>query len=144
MGILSFDIVDYLSSQGIGTPATDLWVGEVPAGSCGLAVRETGGYFPVHTFGASPSGIGAPVARVERPRIQLFARYAAYATARAKIQDAFNVLDGLQARTINGTLYQYISAVQSPSDLGRSAGNQASEWTANFDVAKSVSTSTTT
>lgn len=143
MGMVASDLVDYMSSQGLGTVATNLWDGEIPEGQTGLGVRETGGIFPEHTFSEGPTGIGTPVARVERPRVQVLARFAVYATARAKMQDAFNVLDGLRARTINGTLYQWVSAVQSPFDMGRNA-NQQSEWACNFDVVKAVSTSTTT
>ncbi|MCR4375680.1 MAG: minor capsid protein [Acidobacteria bacterium] len=138
------DLADYLSTQGVGTAATDLFVGTLPSTvTQGIAIRETGGIFSAHTMGASPSGIGSPKAKVERPRVQVFSRAATYATARAKIQDCFNLLDGLQATTINGVLYQWVAAVQSPIDLGLNANFQA-EWSCNFDVVKAVSTSTTT
>lgn len=147
MGMLAGDMCDFLSSQAGWTinsssSAGLLFEGQLPDNvSYGIGIMETGGFFSEHTMGPSPAGIGAPKAKIERPRFQALVRSPTYAVARARVQDIFNLCDGLQARTINGTLYQWVSAVQSPRDLGRNL-NQQSEFSVNFDVMKAVSTST--
>lgn len=143
--MLGDDIVDLLSTSGVGTVATNLFVGDVPdIVDQAIAVRETGGAFTVHTFGSGPSGAyGAGSAALEQPRVQVVSRATAYATARAKMQDAFNVLDGRRQRTINGVTYHWIRAVQSPFDLGRDQ-NGRQRFACNFDIVKAVSSSTST
>ncbi len=142
--MLGDDIADVLSSGGVGTVATNIFVGQMPDNvDTGLSVIETGGAFPLRTMGAGASAIGAPTAPVELPRVQVLSRSPIYATARAKAQDAFNLLDGIAARTINGVRYLYITAVQSPMDLGRDKNNRA-HFSVNFDVVKAVSTSSST
>lgn len=150
--MLADDIASYLETQGIGTVSSTIFAGTLPVTAAstadgspnyGIGVKETGGLYSEHTMTAGPVGIGAPVARLERPRFQVMTRATSYALARAKIQDAFNVLDGAQDLTLNGVTYYWISAVQSPIDLGPNANLQA-EWTCNFDVMKAVSTSSST
>ena len=143
--MLADDIVDLLSSGGLGTAATDLFVGELPDDvTTGIQVRETGGLGTVHTMGGVAStGLGAGAATVEQPRFQIISRAASYATARANMSDAFHQLDGLRERTVNGVRYLWVSAVQSPFDLGRDL-NGRSRFAVNFDVVKALSTSTST
>lgn len=142
--MLGDDFADVLSSGGVGTVATNIFVGQMPDNvDTGISVLETGGAPPLCTFGSGATSIGVPASTVERPRVQVLSRSPIYATARAKAQDAFNLLDGLAARTINGVRYLYISAVQSPIDLGRD-GNLRAHFSVNFDVVKAVSTSSST
>lgn len=143
--MLGDDIADLLSTSGVGTVGTDIYVGDLPDNvDTGIAVRETGGVFSLHTYGPGPSGaFGAGAAVIERPRVQVMSRATSYATARARIGDAFNVLDGRSQRTINGVTYYSIYAVQSPIDIGRDQ-NDRQRFTANFDIQKAVSSSTST
>jgi len=143
--MLAEDIADVLSTGGMGTVASTIFIGPLRDNvDTGVAVIETGGIFPVHAFSSGPATtIGAGVAVVERPRVQVFSRAPDYATARAQAQNAFNLLDGMQDRTVNSVKYLYVEAVQSPVDLGRDK-NDRQRFSVNFDVTKNVSTSTTT
>lgn len=143
--MVSDDILDLLSSGGCGNVEETLFVGRIPDDiDTGIAVVETGGQPPVRTFGSvAPSSFGAGGAVAEWPSIQIMSRAADYATARARIQDAFSLIDNLAPRTINGVRYLGAFARQSPFDLGRDQ-NDRSRWAVNFDVCKAVSTSTTT
>lgn len=111
------DLVDYLTSQGVATTSAPLYKGLLPdePDLCGV-VYETGGLPPVHAMNAS-----AGQAKVERPRVQVVWRASEYdyATARDKAHAAFKLLDGLPARSINGTEYLWGAAVQSPFLMGR-------------------------
>jgi hypothetical protein len=139
------DLADVLSTGGIGTVGTDVFYGVLPdTVATGVAVVETGGSFSLHTMGPGPATtFGAGVATVERPRVQVFSRSPTYTTARAKAQDAFNLLDGLRDRTVNGRRYLWIAAVQSPFDLGRD-GNDRQQFAFNLDITKYVSSSSST
>lgn len=112
------DIADYLSSGGIGTAGTDIFKGLFPseAPDACVAIYEAGGMEPVKTMAAGPN-----TSVVERPHVEVVCRAGAfdYATARTKAHAVFKLLDGLPTRTINGTLYEWASAVQSPFPLGR-------------------------
>jgi len=142
--MLADDLAYYLSSGGLGTVGTSVFWDELPDNAAtGVVVADTGGIFPVHTMSSGPSGIGTAAARLERPRVQVMSRAPTYASARALIQDAFNLLDGLQDRTLNGVRYAWVSAVQSPFSMGRDKNNR-SRFACNFDVVKAVSTSSST
>jgi hypothetical protein len=137
------DLLDYLSTSGMGTVGStadgSLFYSQLPPEviAC-IGLFETGGLSSIHTFSGGPGN-----AVVERPRVQVVSRAATYATARARAQDAFMLLDGLANRTINGVRYLSITAVQSPFDMGRDDNNYP-RVACNFDVVKSLSTSTST
>lgn len=135
--MLAEDIVDYLSSGGLGTAGTDLFAGFLPDTPevCG-AVYETGGTSPVRAMSGLPG-----TAPFERPRIQVVFRATQYdyATARLKAHNAFMLLDGLPKRTINGTQYYWGEAVQSPFVMNRD-GNGLVKIACNFDIVKALST----
>lgn len=132
------DIADLLSTGGISGTVYKGWMPD--AGTTAVAVYETGGQRSVHAMGAEPGQ-----AVVERPRVQVVTRAAGddYQTARNAANNAFRLLDGVRERTINGTRYLWICAVQSPFLMGRDA-NQRVLIAANFDVMKVLSTSTST
>lgn len=137
--VLLDDIADMLSSGGVGTVGTDLFKGFLPETDAAVvALYETGGRGPDIAMGAGP--IGSTVA-MEWPRVQVVCRSGEYdyATARSKAHDIFKLLHGLPARLINGTSYQWASAVQSPFLMGRDDSNRVL-IACNYDVAKALST----
>ncbi len=145
---LGDDVATVLQTGGVGTIATDIFVGVLPDNiDNGVLVKETGGIFPLHTMGSGPATAipnAVPVAAVERPRVQIIVRDTSYKKARIVAQQCYNLLDGLVDRTINSVLYHRIEAVQSPIDLGREEGNDRQMFSLNFDVTKEGSTSTST
>ncbi len=130
------DLADYLSSGGLGTEGTDLFAGYMPEtpDAC-LVLYETGGQAPVHAMNPL-----AGQAVVEMPRVQVVCRSTAYdyATARTKAHSAFKLLDGLPARTSNGTDYLWGTALQSPFTLGRDDAGRVS-IACNYEVVKRLS-----
>lgn len=104
------EIGNYLQAQGVGTIGTDLYLSQMPdQPDTALSIQETGGYPPdLH-------------ADIDYPTFQIMCRSMDYQTARSKAEDAFKVLHGL-AETILGTRrYLLISAMQSPTYIGRDA-----------------------
>lgn len=140
--MLGDDIADYLSSGGLGTVGSAIFIGGLDQDpDNALSVVETGGAPPLRTMGASPTSKSTPNAKAERPRFQVLVRNTRYDVGRALIGDAFILLDGLADRLINGVRYHHIAAVQSPASLGRDR-NERFLFACNFDVVKNVSTST--
>ena len=127
------EIGAYLEAQGLGTLATDLFLGEMPSepDTC-VVVHEYEGGPPVHFM-----GIAAGTAIWEQPRVQVMTRSKSYATARSKAKDAFNKLDG-HSGTLSGTEYGYIRALGSPGLLGKD-GNDRVLVVCNFEVVKKLS-----
>jgi len=134
------DLCDRLSTGSIGlTSGTNLFAGALPdQPDTAAAIYETGGFFPVHTMASGP---GQAVA--ERPRVQIVTRALTYRSARQLMQNVFNTLDGLSAVTINSTRYLHVSAVSSPAAMGQDEAGRP-RCVVNFDIVKSVSTSTST
>lgn len=134
------EIGDYLSTGGVGTVGTDLFLGYLPeAPDAVVAVYETGGLPPVRAMRSAP---GQPV--VVRPRVQVLARAAEhdYAAARSKVGRAYDLLEGLGDRTLGGVRYLWVGAVQEPFLMGRDSQGRVM-LACNFDVVKdSTSTST--
>lgn len=107
------DMCDFLTTGGMTSSIIFAGVSP-PHGDTVVTVYETGGLPPVHTMG---HGVGF----VERPQVQVVSRASTYATARQNAQVAFQLLDGMPRRQINGTWYLYAEAVQSPFLIGRDA-----------------------
>ena len=146
--MLADDLAVYLSTNNVGgigsTTDYSIFVGrglpDYPDKAIGII--ETGGLGLVHAFSPSPGA-----AHLERPRAQILVRSPAYSTGRQKAQDILRLLDGLSARTINGVLYHYVKAMQSPFTLGGDSnrslgpdGNARVLIACNYDVARSLST----
>ena len=135
--MLLHDLSDYLSSGGVGTLGTDLFVGQLPpAPDLATCVYETGGIAPIYSMGNV-----AGQAVVERPRVQVVVRGAQYdyETARAVAQKAWLLIDKLPTRSINGVAYKWGSCVQSVFLL--QVDEQGRPWLAfNADVLKEMST----
>jgi len=79
-----------------------------------LALLETGGFPSQH---AMVGTLGQPV--IEEPTVQVVSRSMAYDTAHSVIRTARARLDGLKEETINGTLYNWVQAMQPPFLLER-------------------------
>lgn len=133
------DIADYLSSGGLGTVNTDIFMGGFPdeAPDAAIAIYETGGVSSVHAMNSAPGR-----AVIERPRVQVIARGAErdYQSARLRVNGAVLLLDGMRERSINGTRYLWAAAVQSPYPVGHD-DNRRPRVAVNFDVMKVLSTS---
>jgi hypothetical protein len=116
------DLSDYLTSQGHGANTTDTGTAPISIFSNFspttpdqvVMVYETGGLSTVH---AMASGPGQAVQ--ERPAVQIRCRAQTQTSARTLADDVFNSLDGFRTRTINGTRYNYMEAIQSPFILDR-------------------------
>lgn len=129
------EIGDYLSSQGVGTVGTTLFLGQMPdTPDAAVAVLEYGGVEPVRTMSSSPA--------YERPRIQITARAATYPVARSKAQQAWNALDGIGNRNLGspGVRYVFIEALQSPFSIGSDQNGRARS-AFNCQIMKQVSSS---
>lgn len=129
------DMETYLTSGGVGTVGTTLFLGSMPPEpDTAVAVYETGGLGTVHTMGNI-----AGRAAVEQPGIQIMSRSASYPTARANAQKAFLLLDGMPKRSINGVQYYWGAARQSPFLVDRDQQNRYLV-AFNVDVIKDMST----
>ena len=137
------DLGDYLTSQGVGTVGTSIFLGDLPPQAVQddvLTLIETGGMATLQTMSTGPG-----TASVERPRVQVIARSCQFCRQQARntANQAFLALDGFRSRTINGTLYHWMQAVQSPFYLQTDENNRPLV-VFNLDVWKAISTSTST
>lgn len=131
------DIGDYLSTGGVGTLGTDLFLGMMPPNpDLAICVYEAGGLASLHAMGNV-----AGQAKVERPRIQVVVRGGStgYENARALAQKAFKLLDGLPNRAINGTTYFWGAAVQPVFLMGRDGASHRPLLAFNVDILKELS-----
>lgn len=123
------------------TVGTNAFKGFLPETSVrAIAIFETGGVAPTHTFAGS-------LPLIERPRVQVIARSTkpvagapASATGVRSVMDVvWRLLDGIHNQALSGTTYLRVSAVQSPYLLEvDSRGRQV--WSASFDVARRKTT----
>ena len=130
------DIADLLSSGGVTATIYRGYLPEQPDDAVGLV--PTGGLAPVRAMRASA---GQPVE--ERPSVQVTIRAATVQRAMVNANFIWRLLDGAGDRDINGTRYYWIAARQSPFPLPRDGSDRA-VWAFNIDVAKAVSTATST
>ncbi len=119
------DLVAYLAAQGIGTPGSDLWLGQIPDVQTAIALVETGGPAPYHEYGDNA---------IDNPSIQVLVRNPNYLTGGAKAKTIKEALDGLANWPINGTRYLSISAMGDPAYLGKisTAEGETHEFSINF------------
>ena len=138
-----FEILTYIDSYStalvIGTNAFAGYLPETTGRA--VAVFETGGLPPVHTYAGS-----LPI--IERPRVQIIARStrptagapASATGVHAIIDTVWRLLDGIANRSLSGTTYLRVAAVQRPFLLEiDSRGRQI--WSANFDCSRRKTTS---
>lgn len=130
------DISDLLTTGGI---ATTIYCGFMPEKvDEAIQIVSTGGYPPVRAMSGEPGN-----AKEERPTIQIIRRSMTLQRCVAEMNAIWKLLDGFGDRSINGTPYKWIEAMQSPFPLGRDATNRT-EYACNFIVCKALSTSTST
>jgi len=128
------DIGDYLSSGGLGTLGTDMFLSTLPdEPDTVISIFETGGSSPMHTMGANP-----PLA--EFPSFQVICRARRYDDARVLAKDADILLNGVRNRLINGVMYRWIMAQQSPFFISRDEQNRE-EIGCNYSVVRDSATS---
>ncbi|OHD24748.1 MAG: hypothetical protein A2Y38_06010 [Spirochaetes bacterium GWB1_59_5] len=130
------DLADYISSGGVATTTYRGWMPEKPDEAIQLV--ETGGMAPVPQM----SGTTGVVVE-ERPSVQVVRRSPSYQRARVEMNVIFGLLQGLGGRTINGTDYKWVEAIQSPFVLGQDESGRTL-MACNFRVFKALSTSTST
>ena len=129
------DIADILSTGGLGTVGTNIWIGaQFGSADPSFAVIPTGGMASVHTMQSGPG-----MAAIEQPRVQIVVRSANEQTAMRKAQQAFKLLDGFRERTVNGVRYMWMEAVQPPFALERDENNRY-HMTFNVDIKRGPST----
>ena len=127
------EIAQYLADNAIGTQATDLFVGSLPATpGDAIAVLESGGLPPEGSFGAATASL------FERPRIQIIVRWSDYEAARNKIEAIFKLLEKVSHTSLGTTRYLRIAAVQSPMFIGRD-GTDRFLLSCNFQITKELS-----
>jgi len=119
------DLIVYLAAQGIGTPGSDLWLGQIPDVQTAIALVETGGPAPYHEYGDNA---------IDNPSIQVLVRNPNYLTGGAKADAIRDALDGTANETINGARYLSISAMGDVAYLGKisTAEGETHEFSINF------------
>lgn len=130
------DLSDLLTTGGV---ATTIYKGFMPGQpDDAIQLVETGGFPAVHAMSTGPGN-----AVEERPTVQIIRRSLVYNRARAEMQYIWRLLDGHGDRTINGTSYRWIAALQQPFALPNDETNRTL-IACNFTIAKAVSTATST
>jgi len=108
------DLGAHLQTQGVGTLATDLFVGDMPPSPAAAGtVYETPGSPPLDVGGVA----GDPA--VQRPRVQVVCRAVTYQAARSKARDAYDALHAVANQNVNGVYYERVAALQEPFLLRR-------------------------
>lgn len=120
------DLRQLLITSGYTTPVFIADAPEKP--DVCLVITATGGLSPVRTFNPSPAT--APLVQM---RAQLRARALTYGACDAIMTAAYAILSGFQQQTINGIVYGYGRAVQTPYYLGLDGASRP-VIAVNFDV----------
>lgn len=120
------DIASYLQTGGAGTVGTDIFKGNMPDSpdEC-LAVYAYAGDVPDKSID------------IERPSVQIKTRALTAGDALDLAEQALAVLHKATSQTINGVLYYYISANQSPAHLGRDEKGRYM-YAVNFNIVKEL------
>ena len=132
MGFLE-SLATQLQTDGVGTYGTNIFVSSkatIPAGSGPyMTLIETGGIAPIrtHSDGAVPA--------YQRPQVQVMARAASYAAAKAMVENAYASLVALQGATVGLDVIIQMTPIQEPFDLGVDEANRA-RVVVNFAVLK--------
>jgi hypothetical protein len=126
------EIGDYLEGLGIGTLATDLFLGSRPdSPDKVLVVYQYPGNAPEYVQSAfSPSA--------ESPQIQVVARAVKYEDADALASSAWSALAAVTNASLGGTYYRSIRPNSSPGTMGRDSNDRVLVFF-NATVEKEVS-----
>jgi len=133
--VLTEDIVAHLVTDAVGLAGHIVGTTITPA--TGTIFEATLPALPddciaVFAYGGTPPGVGI---EVEYPSIQIRVRATVHDTAYDNAYAAMKSLHQLTRITINGTIYYWIAAKQSPSSLGRDAKGRYL-YVVNFDAMK--------
>lgn len=129
------DVGTYLNDASISTAdltlGTNLFLSTLPDSpdTC-VAVIQGGGVEPEDTFGTSH-----PI--LEQPSIQTLVRASSYATAESLAVDIFKSLTSVENQTLTSTLYQKITAQQSPFPIEEDERERII-MSCNFSVIKNI------
>jgi len=135
--VLLDELADYLSTGGLGTLGTDLFLSRLyEAPDFQTVLYETSSMAPTRAMRGS-----AGQAVVENAGLQIVVRGAQddYAAARLRANDIWRRLDGAGDLTLNGVRYLWIASRQSPFLMMRDA-NGRPLVACNYDVVKEIST----
>lgn len=114
------------------TLGTNLFLGRMPdAPDTCVCLFEYSGMAPLTTLG------GDQLPYVEMPRIQAMTRHTSYASGRSLAVSVWQTLEGIVNETVNGNLYQRVSALQSVFPLERDSHDRII-FVQNFQVVKAV------
>ena len=124
MAIYSSNIADYLQAQGVGTVATDIFIGYMAdtPNSC-IAIIESGGTEP------------DPYLPLQEPTFQVLIRNTDFEAGQAKLLAVRNALHQLTATTlvVGGYYFYYILAISEGGHIGRDE-SQRDMFSINFRV----------
>jgi hypothetical protein len=120
------DIAAYLATGGFGTVGTSIFVNTMPAtpDNC-IAVSVYAGSPPERTHDSSGN---------DNPSVQVRVRNTSAGTARTKVEQIYNYLDGISNTTIGSTFYLGIFAINSGAIPMGKDENGRQEYTWNFSV----------
>lgn len=137
------DLRDLLTSSA-GVTTTIYRESMAPSPDDAILIRETGGFPPVRAMRSSTraGGLGGGLTVFERRTVQITRRSPSAQRAMAEMEYIYNFLDG-RSRTINGTRYALITAMQSPFPLPQDENGRA-QRVVNILCEKEPSTSTST
>ena len=108
------DIADFLASEGGYVGGTNLFTyGLKPAPDRQIALNQTGGVHPHGNMANDATKV------TEQPTIQVLCRDAQATNAAELAETVFAIFEDVPTRTINGTVYRSIAALQSPHMLDR-------------------------
>jgi hypothetical protein len=131
------DLVTELQTAGVGTSGTTIFAGTIPAtpDAC-VALLHYASESPDRLMGAT----GVRATSVERPRVQVVARAMTYQAAESKARQALTALDWLGPKTIGGTRYFHVMALQRPPFFLRRDENDRTLMAFNVSVARQATT----
>jgi hypothetical protein len=120
------DIANYLATGGFGTVGTTIFLNTMPAtpDAC-IAVSVYAGGPVERTHDSSGN---------DNPSVQIRVRNASAGTARTKVEQIYNYLDGVSNTTIGSTFYLGIFAINSGAIPMGKDENGRQEYTWNFAV----------
>ena len=131
---LSIDVPNLLAANSLGVIGTTLFEGQMPDTAIGLLLNEYGSEPPTFVVGPQTPGV-----YIEQPRFQIYCRHTDYATGRALIESAYELLSTIVNQLLGTTLYLRIEPLQSPFSVNPPQDAVGRwEWMVNFRVMKEV------
>lgn len=114
------EIAAKLQTAGVGTVATDIFIGDQPPSPDNLVLL-------VETSGQEPN----KEIPITKPTFQVIIRNSSYGAGRAKATSAFNALHQLANADLGDNYVFYVLATSDVGYIGRDENNRH-EWSINF------------